>query len=82
MSKPKKQKEQVITIDGIDYKFDDMTENGKMFVNQVADLDNKIFSATHNLKQLEGGRTYFWDLLCTELGHEPPTETVTPEVAG
>lgn len=82
MSKPKKQKDQVITIDGIDYNFNDMTDEAKMLVNHVGDLDNKINGARFNLDQLTGGREYFMGKLNTALGHKPPAETVTPEIAG
>lgn len=82
MSKPKKQKEQVVTIDGIDYKFDDMTDEAKMLVNHVGDLENKINGAKFNLDQLAGGRDFFMAKLNKALGHELPVETATPEIAG
>jgi hypothetical protein len=72
MANPKKEKERVITIDDVDYKFDDMTDEAKMLVNHVGDLDNKIGGARFNLDQLNGGREYFMDRLNKALGHEPP----------
>ncbi len=72
MANPKKEKERVITIDDVDYKFDDMTDEAKMLVNHVGDLDNKINGAKFNLDQLAGGRDFFMDKLNKVLEHEPP----------
>lgn len=74
MANPKKEKERVITIDDVDYKFDDMTDEAKMLVNHVGDLDNKINGARFNLDQLSGGRDFFMAKLNKALGHEPPVE--------
>ena len=72
MANPKKEKDRVITIDDVDYKFDDMTDEAKMLVNHVGDLDNKIGGARFNLDQLSGGRDYFMEKLNKTLGHEAP----------
>ena len=72
MANPKKEKERVITIDDVDYKFDDMTDEAKMLVNHVGDLDNKINGAKFNLDQLSGGRDFFMTKLNGVLGHEAP----------
>ena len=74
MANPKKEKERVITIDDVDYKFDDMTDEAKMLVNNVGDLDNKINGAKFNLDQLAGGRDFFMSKLNVALGHKPPEE--------
>ena len=73
---PKKEKHTVITIDDVDYKFDDMTDEQKMLVNHVADLDNKIGGARFNLDQLSGGRDFFMGKLNEALKQEEPEAEV------
>ena len=52
-----------VTIDGIEYKFEDMTQQQQMLVNHVADLDRKLDSARFNVDQLQVGREAFFKLL-------------------
>lgn len=61
--KTKKQDEQIITIDGTDYKVSDLTEEQVVMVNHVADLSNKENSMTFNLIQIQGGKAHFIALL-------------------
>lgn len=64
----KKEKEsQVVTINDVDYKVDDLTEPQVMLVNHVWDLDRKLASSKFNLDQLQGGREHFMKLLELEL---------------
>ena len=64
----KKEKEsQVVTINNVDYKVDDLTEPQVMLVNHVWDLDRKLASSKFNLDQLQGGREHFMKLLELEL---------------
>ena len=49
-----------------------MTDEAKMLVNHVGDLDNKINGAKFNLDQLAGGRDFFMAKLNEALGHEAP----------
>jgi hypothetical protein len=55
----KTKKDQVVNIDGKEYKESDLTEEQIVLVNHVADLDNKLRSARFNLDQLTGGRAFF-----------------------
>jgi hypothetical protein len=56
----KKQKEEPsVNIEGKEYKASDLTEEQLQLVNHVADLENKLRSATFNVEQLTGGRDYF-----------------------
>ena len=48
-----------ITIDEVEYVYEDMTPEQQTLVNHVADLDRKIRSAEFNLHQLLGGREHF-----------------------
>ena len=66
----KKQKDQTITIDDVEHKVEDLTEQQVALVNHVADLDRKIQSSQFNLDQLTIGRNAFMGLL-TEALKEP-----------
>jgi len=59
----KKQKEQTITIDDVEHKVSDLTEQQVALVNHVSDLDRKIQSSQFNLDQLNVGRNAFMSLL-------------------
>ena len=52
-----------ITIDGVEYQFEDMTDEQKVLVNHVADLDRKLASARFNVDQLQVGRDAFFSML-------------------
>ena len=63
----------VITINDKDYTEDQLTDQQKVLVNHVADLDRKIRSAQFNLDQLNVGREAFMKMLNDTL--ETPEET-------
>jgi hypothetical protein len=65
-----------ITIDEVEYFYEDMTEEQKTLVNHVADLDRKIASSKFNLDQLSIGRDAFVSLLKKAL---EPKEEDKPE---
>lgn len=56
-----------ITIDGVEYQFEDMTPEQQALVNHVADLDRKLGSARFNLDQLSVGRNAFMQMLAESL---------------
>ncbi len=56
-----------ITIDEVEYVYEDMTEEQQTLVSHVADLDRKIRSAEFNLSQLAGGRQFFMGQLKEKL---------------
>ena len=56
-----------ISIDGVEYHFEDMTEKQQVLVNHVADLDRKIGAARFNVDQLQVGRDAFFAMLKTDL---------------
>jgi len=60
-----------VTIDGIEYKFEDMTPQQQLLLNHVADLDRKLESARFNVDQLQVGREAFFNMLKTELEKKP-----------
>ena len=66
-----------ITIDDIEYQFEDMTQEQQMLVNHVADLDRKLGSARFNVDQLQVGRNAFMNMLTQSL-KEQPSEVAEP----
>lgn len=60
-------KPNVITINGTDYTEDQLTDEQKMLINHVADLDRKIGSAQFSLDQLRVGREAFMNMLTQSL---------------
>lgn len=52
-----------LTIDGVEYAFEDLTEQQQVLVNHVADLDRKLGSARFNVDQLQVGRDAFFAML-------------------
>ena len=56
-----------VMIDGIEYKFEDMTQEQQTLVNHVADLDRKLNSARFSIDQLQVGRDAFFSMLKSKL---------------
>jgi hypothetical protein len=52
-----------ITIDDVEYAFEDLTPEQQMLVNHLADLDRKLGSARFNVDQLQVGRNAFANML-------------------
>jgi len=67
-----------ITIDDVEYIFEDMTQEQQLLVNHVADLDRKIGSTQFNLDQLSVGKQAFVQLLKEKL--TAPVEKTEVEV--
>jgi hypothetical protein len=74
-------KTQVITINDKDYTEDQLTDNQKIMVNHVGDLDRKINSTKFNLDQLSVGKQAFIDMLTADLakGAEEVAEVLEEE---
>ena len=66
MAKEQK-KEAVLKIDEKEYLIDDLTQEQKVMVDHVADLDRKISSSSFNLQQLNFGKQAFVDALKASL---------------
>ncbi len=60
-------KPNVIFINDKEYTEDQLTDNQKILINHITDLDRKIGSTQFNLSQLEVGRKAFMSLLETSL---------------
>ena len=64
-------KTQVITIDEVEYNVEDFTDEQKVLINHVMDLDRKIGSTKFNLDQLDVGRGAFMNALKDTLTPDP-----------
>lgn len=69
-----------VTIDGVEYKYEDMTPEQQTLLNHVADLDRKLDSARFNVDQLQVGREAFFKFLKQAL-EAKPEEAVADVVA-
>ena len=56
-----------ITINDVEYIFEDMTEKQQVMVNHCADLDRKIKSTQFNLDQLSVGKDAFIQMLTEDI---------------
>jgi hypothetical protein len=56
-----------ITINNKEYTEDQLTDQQKVMINHVADLDRKIGSTQFNLDQLSVGKQAFMDMLTKSL---------------
>lgn len=64
----------VITINDKDYTEDQLTDQQKVMINHIADLDRKIRSTQFNLDQLIVGKDAFVNMLTAPLATEAETE--------
>ena len=70
------QQPQIVSIDGVEHKVEDLTEQQTMLLNHVADLERKIGSTKFQLDQLQVGRDAFFTMLKAAL-EAKPEEAVT-----
>jgi hypothetical protein len=62
-----KDKKTPVTIDGVEYQYEDLTQEQQMMVNHLLDLDRKISSSQFNLDQLSVGKQAFMNMLKASL---------------
>ena len=69
MAKDKKEtiNKQTVIIDDKEFMLEDMTDEQKMILNHIADLDKKINGTKFNLDQLQVGKDAFVNMLKTSL---------------
>jgi hypothetical protein len=72
-------KPQIITIDGVDHQLDDFTDQQRILLEHVADLDRKLNSAKFAADQLQVGRDAFFTMLKTALEAKPEVSDVEPK---
>jgi len=65
---------QTIVINDVDYTEDQLTDQQKVIINHIADLDRKIRSTQFNLDQLTVGKDAFVNMLTASLATETETE--------
>ena len=56
-------KPQIVSIDGVDYNVNDFTDQQKILLDHVVDLDRKLNSAKFAADQLQVGRDAFFTML-------------------
>lgn len=59
-----------ITIDNVEYKFEDLSDEQKVLFNHCIDLDRKIASARWNADQMQVGKDAFFAMLKQSLSVE------------
>ena len=70
------QQPQIVSIDGVEFKVEDMMEQQQILLNHVADIERKIGSTKFQLDQLQVGRDAFFTMLKAAL-EAKPEEAVT-----
>ncbi len=72
MAKKEKEmpKEQIITLFDKEYKESELSDEQKVMINHVADLDRKMQSSEFNLQQLRFGKQAFVDALQASVDKE------------
>ena len=61
---------QTVTIDDVEHKVSDLTDEQVTILNHINDLDRKLSSAQFNLDQLNVGRGAFMNMLTESLKAE------------
>ncbi len=72
MAKKEKEQKPVLNLDDKEYVIEDMTDEQKMMVNHINDLQNKQNTNTFMADQLQVGKEAFINMLRTSL--EAPEE--------
>ena len=73
------QQSQIVTIDGVEHKVEDLNEQQQLLLNHVADLERKIGSTKFQLDQLQVGRDAFFTMLKAALEAKPEVSDVEPK---
>ena len=60
-----------LMIDGIEYDVEKLTDQQKILLDHVVDLERKVGSARFNLDQLSVGRDAFFNMLKQALAEQP-----------
>lgn len=66
-------KPNVITINDKEYTEDQLSDEQKVMINHITDLDRKIGSTQFNLDQLNVGKQAFMNMLQSSLEADAPT---------
>ena len=60
-----------LIIDGVEYDIENLTDQQKILLEHVADLERKVASAKFNVDQLQVGRDAFLNMLKQALAEQP-----------
>ena len=60
-----------LIIDGVEYDIESLTDQQKILLDHVADLERKVASAKFNVDQLQVGRDAFLGMLKQALAEQP-----------
>jgi hypothetical protein len=60
MKMAEKKTEPKVSIDDVSYMLEDLSDESRLLLDHVADLDRKIRSASFNVEQLQVGREAFF----------------------
>jgi len=63
-----------ITIDNVEYQYEDLTADQQQLFSHCIDLDRKIDSAKFNLDQLNVGKNAFFNMLKDSLAKPAESE--------
>jgi hypothetical protein len=69
-----KEKTPFIVLNDVEYEIESMTDQQKVMINHLADLDKKLGSMQFNIEQLQVGREAFIKMLSESL--TAPTEAI------
>ena len=58
---------QIVTIDEVDYEIESLSQETRLLIDHVADLDRKLSSIDFQRQQLQVGRNAFFSMLKEEL---------------
>ena len=70
----KNEKTPFIVLNDVEYDIESMTDQQKVMINHLADLDKKLSSMQFNIEQLQVGREAFIKMLSESL--TAPTEAI------
>lgn len=70
----KNEKTPFIVLNDVEYDIEGMTDQQKVMINHLADLDKKLSSMQFNIEQLQVGREAFIKMLSESL--TAPTEAI------
>ena len=79
MAKKEKEKPAVLTLDEKEYVIDEMTDDEKMLLNHINDMQSKINTNQFMRDQLEVGKEAFIGKLRESLEAEPVAEEADAE---
>jgi hypothetical protein len=72
------EEKKVITIDDVEYTWDQLSDPAKHCINQIRSLDQKIGSASLNIEQMQVGRQGYIERLKEQLDNGQENSTVSP----